>query len=212
MILIPLIPPPFYQNENHHLKSQLGLLGHELNDRDMSIDQMRAALIRSRDDVLKNSLPDEKLFLSNRKFLVSISTILQDLNKNTKIDGAASGDTNQNQLYKNENLQEILTDSTADLTDPIIINKFTKIILERLSSGIQRVHLAEKMQQKAEEDKNDLKIKVKDLLTKISREKKLKIEKEHQINEKNFQDTISVLQKELSFARKQMRREAADEI
>ena len=106
LILIPLIPPPFYQNENHHLKSQLGLLGHELNDRDMSIDQMRAALIRSRDDVLKNSLPDEKLFLSNRKFLVSISTILQDLNKNTKIDGAASGDTNQNQLYKNENLQE----------------------------------------------------------------------------------------------------------
>merc|ERR1712048_471965 len=93
-----------YQNENHHLKSQLGLLGHELNDRDMSIDQMRAALIRSRDDVLKNSLPDEKLFLSNRKFLVSISTILQDLNKNSS-DGAASGDANQNQsLYRNENL------------------------------------------------------------------------------------------------------------
>merc|ERR1719220_1512044 len=89
----------------------------------------------------------------------------------------------------------------SDIDD---LDRHTNSILNRLAKAVERVNLAEKLKSKAEDDRQELKNKVRDLLEKIQKEKEMKIEKDNMMNEKAFQDTISVLQKELNRTRKQI--------
>lgn len=128
--------------------------------------------------------------LSNKKFFVSVATILKDLNESdNEISNSAISDIDFNKLGE-----------TADS-----VNTYTSVILNKLAKAVERVNLAEKLKLKAEDDRKELKEKVKSLLNKIQKEKELKIEKENVENEKCFQDTISVLQKELNRTRKNMK-------
>ena len=192
-----LTPP--HRQENAHLKRQLGLLGHELNERDITTDQLKLSLSAVKEDLRKAAFPNEKLILSNRKFLISISTILKDLE--TAAD-AHLKDAHLGGL--SDTFGDDLKTSTVDAHIDLL-NTHTNTILNKLAKAVERVNLAEKLKEKAEEDRNELKIKVKNLLEKIQKEKELKIEKDNIQNERAFQDTISVLQKELNRTRKQIR-------
>jgi len=183
-----------YRQENAHLKRQLGLLGHELSERDIAADQLKILLTQAKEDLRKASFPNEKLILSNRKFLVSISTILKDLQSK---EGSGNMDDDAT-----TNLPEDFLSKDSDIDD---LDRHTNSILNRLAKAVERVNLAEKLKSKAEDDRQELKNKVRDLLEKIQKEKEMKIEKDNMMNEKAFQDTISVLQKELNRTRKQIR-------
>ena len=198
-------PTPPHRQENAHLKRQLGLLGHELNERDITTDQLKLSLSAVKEDLRKAAFPNEKLILSNRKFLISISTILKDLE--TAADAHLKDAHLQSPLFEgglSDTFGDDLKTSTVDAHIDLL-NTHTNTILNKLAKAVERVNLAEKLKEKAEEDRNELKIKVKNLLEKIQKEKELKIEKDNIQNERAFQDTISVLQKELNRTRKQIR-------
>lgn len=85
--------------------------------------------------------------------------------------------------------------------------ELAKGIIDELLKCVERVKLAERMQAKADEDRSELKARVKQLLDKISREKELKQAHSDLQNERAFQDTIQVLQKELNRTRRQIRQQ-----
>jgi hypothetical protein len=193
----------FYQSENGHLKHQLSILSRELGERDINIDSLKLSLNKAKEDLRNSSFPDDKLILSNKKFFVSIATILKDLNLPN-----ASGNSDLNKILSDDSF--LNTDFTEiqnlkNLSNPDIIDNYTNIILNKLAKAVERVNLAEKLKLKAEDDRQELKNKVKHLLNKIQKEKELKMERDNEVKEKSFQDTISVLQKELNIARKSIR-------
>lgn len=208
-----------YRQENSHLKRQLGLLGHELSERDLAMDQLKLVLSQAKEDLRKAAFPNEKLILSNRKFLVSISTILKDLQseeeKRDTIAAAATDPSDPSNLLNEILKEDFLSPNSRQSSFPIsnssaathfdMLNKYTNTILNKLAKAVERVNLAEKLKDKAEDDRSELKVKVRNLLEKIQKEKELKIEKDNMMNERAFQDTISVLQKELTRTRKQIK-------
>jgi len=83
--------------------------------------------------------------------------------------------------------------------------KLKRDIVHELASCVERTSLAEKMQLKAEQDRKEMKERVKVLLDRIDREKQLQMEAHSMQNERAFQDTIQVLQNELERTRKQIK-------
>lgn len=130
---------------------------------------IQIADVRSSFNLLQNR--NQTVSQEDRGFLVSIASILNDLTgkKGTFIDTKSSTE------------------------------KLKRDIVNELASGVERVSLAEKMQLKAELDRKEMKERVKILLDRIDREKQLQMEAHSMQNERAFQDTMRIIDKNDDF-------------
>jgi len=135
--------------------------------------------LRSQLMILRNEklgeTDESRLF--DKTLLASVSSILQDL-------GAPPS------IMKNEYMSN---------------KEISKMIVDELLKAVEKVKLAEAQTDRLEKERQEMKVKMAKLLDKISREKELKAQTAAMQNEASFQDTISVLQKELNRTRKQIR-------